>query len=442
LVFERTLRGTTILLLSAVFISLGVLGTSQSTIPFMYAGIGLFLFYYVSKLVLEVKISALNRLEVTREIPSRLSEGREFDVNLSLVNRTFMRLGAEVFDSYPPLCRLKSGTNAAVLAVPAKGYSRLSYSLATNSVGAQAFGPLRLLVRDIAGLFFYERSVDAQSRMAVTPRGEEIAKGALTAIAVSTYAGTIISKTRGEGMEFADIRKYQPGDPYKKIEWSSTARVGELMVREMNAETQLNVMLLLDTTQTMAYGEAGRTKLDYAARSVASLVSYLSNRGDFVGLTLITGGEPGRVIPLGRGQVQTTRILSALSELSISPAAAQGMSDAIKRALLLGRMKGRGLFFVITDLESEVSLVSLKQLVAMKHEVIVISPYTPLFEAHGLEGLDRALYSINVLHQQPTRRRLVKEAAKLGIHVFDVGPDDFFPKLVARVEDLRRMGGS
>ncbi len=442
MVFQRTLRGTTILLLSAVFITLGILGTLESTIPFMYAGIGLFLYYYVSKLVLEVKISALNKLEVAREFPGRLREGRELDIRLSFVNHTFMRVSAEVFDGYPTLCRLKSGTNTAVLGIPAKGYSMLSYRLATTSIGAQAFGPLRVLVRDMAGLFFYERNIDIRSRIAVTPRGEEIARGALSAIAVSTYAGTITSRTKGEGMEFADIRKYQPGDPYKKIEWSSTARVGQLMVREMNAETQLNVMLLLDTTQTMAYGEAGRTKLDYAARSVASLVSYLSNRGDFVGLTLIRGDEPGTVIPLGRGQVQMTRILRALSELSISPAVAQEMGEAVERALLLGRMKGRGLFFVITDLESEVSLASLKQLVGMKHEVIVISPYTPLFEAHGLEGLSKALYSINVLHQEPTRRKLLKEAAKLGIHVFDVGPNDFFPKLVARVEDLRRMGGS
>lgn len=442
MVFQRTPRGNTILLLSAAFVTLGIVGTVESTIPFMYAGIGLFLYYYVSKLVLEVKIRALNQLEATRDHPRRIGDDSEVEVSLSLVNRTFMRLNAEVFDNYPPLLRLKSGSNVAVMSIPARGYSRLTYGLSPTSIGGQDFGPVRLLVRDIAGLFFYERSVDIPDRVEVTPRGEEISRGALTAIAVSSYAGAITSRRKGEGLEFADIRKYEPGDPYKRIEWSSTARVGQLMVRVMNAETQLNVMLLLDTTETMAYGEAGQTKLDFAARSVASLLGYLSSRGDFVGLTLIRGKEPSTVVPLARGQVQIARILHLLSDLSTTSSGAEELSDAIKRALALGRIKGRVLFFVITDLESEVDLASLKQLVGMKHEVIVISPYTPLFEAHGLEGLNKVLYSINISHQRLTRRKLVKEAAKLGIQVFDVGPKDFFPKLVARVEELRRMGGS
>lgn len=408
----------------------------------MYAGIGLFLYYYVSKLVLEVKIRALNKLQVSREYPKRIDEGRELDVSISLLNTTFMRLDTEIFDGYPPLLRLKSGSNVAVTSIPAKGYSVLRYRLATSSIGRQEFGSTRLLVRDIAGLFFYEREVEVKDEIEVTPRGEEIARGALTAIAVSTYAGTITSRRKGEGLEFADIREYQAGDPYKRIEWSSTARVGRLMVREMNAETQLNVMILLDTTETMAYGEAGQTKLDFAARSVMSLVSYLSVRGDFVGLTLIRGNEPGKVVPLARGQLQMSRIVYIMSDLTISPAGSQEVGDAIKRAVALGRVKGRVLFFVITDLESEVDLASLKQLIAMKHEVIVISPYTPLFEAHGLKGLNRVVYSIHTSHQRLTRRKLLKDAAKLGIQVFDVGPKDFFPKLVARVEELRRKGGS
>ena len=82
------------------------------------------------------------------------------------------------------------------------------------------------------------------------------------------------------------------------------------MVRELNAETQLNVMVLLDSSESMAYGEAGRTKLDYAARAVASLVTYLSKRGDFVGLTIVQGDKPAAVLPLARGELQAYRLLA------------------------------------------------------------------------------------------------------------------------------------
>ena len=442
MVFHRTPRGNTILLLSAVLVTLGVAGPVQSTPAFLLAGVGLFLYYYISKLVLEMKTKALDTLDIMRAYAKRTDEKREVDVTLSFVNKTFVRLNAEVLDPYPSLFRLKSGSNVAVLTIPSKGYSSLTYRIAPTSVGSQAFGPVRVITRDIAGLFFYERRISAPDAIDVTPKAEEITRGALAAMMISAYGGSITSRRKGEGMDFADIRKYQSGDPYKRIEWSSTARTGQLMVRETHAETQLNVMLLLDATETMAYGEAGQTKLDYAARAVTSLLGYLSGRGDLVGLTLVGSAESAEVIPIARGQLQTTRILHRLSSLRTTPSETGKLSKAVRSSLAFGRVKGRTLFFIITDFESEVDLTALKLLVKMNHEVIVISPQTSLFEAHGLKGLDRTLYSINTSYQWRTRKKVLREAAKLGIQVLDVGPKDFFPKLVGRVEELRRMGGS
>ena len=442
MVFKRSPRGRAVLLLSAVFITIGIVGSFQAELPFLYLGIGLLLYYYVSKLVLQLKVSGLNRLEVTRDVPSRVDEEQGIDVTVSMTNPTFLRLGAEVMDSYPPFCRLTAGTNVATVNIPAKGYSRLSYSLSTTSVGAQQFGQLRLLVRDIAGPFFFERDIDVKGRVEVTPKGDVIPRGALATLSISTYGGTVASRRKGEGFDFADIRKYMVGDPYKRIEWSSTARSRQLMVRETMAETQLNVMVALDVTETMAYGEAGQTKLDYSARAVASLARYLAARGDSVGLTLMGGPDSTQVIPLAHGNLQVTRILRALGGLTFVPDDPKAVDTAVRRALALGQIKGRGLFLVITDLDSEVDLSPLKNLLAMKHEVIVISPYTPLFEAHGLGGLDRVLYAVNTAHQRLARRKLLKDASKIGVRVFDVGPKDFFPKLIARVEDMRRMGGS
>jgi len=442
LVFKRSPRGSAVLLLSAVFITLGIVGSSQSELPLLYLGVGLLIYYYVSKLVLELKISAVNRLQVARDLPARIDEDEKADVTVSMINSTFLRIGAEVLDNYPPFCRLSSGTNVAIVNIPAKGFSRLGYSLSTTSVGTQKFGPLRLLVRDIAGLFFYERDIDIQSRMEVTPTGGEIPRGALAGLALATYGGAVTSRRKGEGFDFADIRKYQVGDPYKRIEWSSTARSRQLMVRENSLETQLNVMVALDVTETMAYGEAGQTKLDYSARAVASLARYLATRGDSMGLTLLGGTDSSQVIPLAHGRVQVTRILRTLSGLTFAPNDPRAVDTAVRRAIAFGNIKGRALFLVITDLDSDVDLTPLRQLLAMKHEVILISPYTPLFEAHGLKGLDQVLYAVNTAHQRIARRKLLKDASRIGVKVFDVGPKDFFPKIIARVEDLRRMGGS
>lgn len=442
-VFRRTPRGNTLLLLSAVLISLGIVGALESQAFLLYAGVALFLFYYASKLLLQLKVKALDRLEITRKFSRRVDEGSLLDVKVGFVNRTFVRLPIELLDSYPPFFRLKSGSNAAVLNVPAKGFSELHYKIRPTSIGRNAFGPLRLVTRDIAGLFFYERSVEesVSGVVEVTPAGRELTKGVLSAVAMSTYGGSVTSRRKGEGLEFADIRRYEPGDPYKRIEWHATAKTNHLMVRELNAETQLNVMVLLDSTESMAYGEAGRTKLDYAARAVASLVTYLSRRGDFVGLTVMQGDRPV-VLPLARGEAQAYRLFGALGDLSPKESPADSLRRAVGRCLAVGGVKGKTLFFVITDLDLERDLQPLKLLLEMNHEVIVVSPYTPLFEAHGLEGLDRTIYSIQTSNQMKTRKKLLNQALALGIPVLDVGPDDLFPKLVLQVEELRRRGGS
>ncbi len=440
--FQRTPRGSTVLLLSAVLMTLGVLGTLQSQSVLLYAGVAIFLFYYTSKLLLQLKVTALDRLEISRSLPHRADEGDRVGVKLQLINRTFVRLSLEVLDSYPPLFRIRGGSNSAVIDVPAKGFCELEYELSPTSIGSQPFGPLRLVTRDIAGLFFYERTLDLDQAVEVTPAARELAKGSLSAAEISAYGGSLVSRRKGEGTEFADIRRYEPGDPYKRIHWKATAKTGQLMVRELQAETQLNVMIFLDSTETMAYGEAGRSKLDFSARAVASLVSYLSRRGDFVGMTLIQGDQPARVIPLARGQVQAVTILQALGALRPQKPGPEALRAAVGRCLATGRIKGRTLFFVISDLDFEKDVVPLRQLLAMNHEVVVLSPYSPLFEAHGLVGLDKIVYSIGVSHGLQTRRRLVEEANRAGIPVFDVGPDDLFSNLVIRVEELRRRGGS
>lgn len=441
MVFNRTPRGNTLILLSAVLISFGIIFVSSAS-AFLFAGVGLFMYYYVSKLMLEVKTRALGNLEVTRECPARLDEGKELPVKLVMVNRTVARLSVETMDSYPPFFRMKEGFNAAVVNVPARGYSQLSYVLTPTSVGLQGFGPVRLVLRDVAGLFFYEREVTVNTGVEVTPRVRELAKGSLSGVAVSTYGGALVSARKGEGMEFAEIREYSRGDPYRRIEWRSTARTGHLMVRDFYAETQLNVMVLLDATATMAYGQAGETKLDYAARSVAALFSYLVRRGDFVGVTVADGSPAPVVIPLARGSEQLTRMMRLLGRLKPGANAEDALSIGVRRALALGRIHGRTLFFVISDLDSKSDLGPLKELLAMRHEVVMMSPLTPLFESHGISGLDRMVYSIRTSHQYRERALLVKEAAKLGVTVIDVGPRDLFPKLILRVEELRRRGGS
>lgn len=385
---------------------------------------------------------SLNRLEVHREHPNRITETDTATILLTITNSSFLGVRTELQDSYPSYFKLKAGSNSVIVGIPGHGQSFLEYDVQPTSIGRNEFGKVHLTTRDLAGLLFYERDIPLSSTVEVIPQTREAMRGSLTAIAISDYAGPQTSKKKGEGMEFTDIREYTYGDPYKRIEWKSTARTRQLMVRELYAETPLNVMILLDAAPTMAYGERGKTKLDYSARAVASLVAYLSRRGDFFGLTLVQGMKPATVIPIARAQLQIGRIFLELGRLAPNPTNRGRLEQGIRRTVQLARLKSRTLFFVLSDMETRGDLGSLRQLVAMNHEVIIISPYSPLFEAHHLKRFDRMIYSINAAQQWKERTKMVHEASKLEIMLLNVGPKDLFPQLVARVEERRRKGGS
>src|SRR5437667_9556459 len=86
----RTSRGTVILLLSAVFVTFGLLQLSTSSLALVYTGVGLFLFYYVSRLILQIKIAALNKMQIVRNRPVSISEDKTLPLKLDMTKHTLM----------------------------------------------------------------------------------------------------------------------------------------------------------------------------------------------------------------------------------------------------------------------------------------------------------------------------------------------------------------
>ncbi len=436
---KLTRRANIVVLLAAASIALGLIFPSE--IPFLYTGLALIAYYYITRYVLLAKSKALNSLAVQRIHKRTTTENSNLEVKIAITNKTALALNLELVDVYPRFFRLKDGSNSLITSVPARGFVELTYYIKPTSIGAHDFGNTELILRDPFSLFFVRRIIERKDEVYVAPSEKEMARGVLVSFASSMYTGGLFSRVKGEGFEFAELREYVYGDPFKSIAWSATARNNKLMVRQNYSENPLNLMIILDCGETMAYGEAGSTKLDYACRAVASLVSYVARRGDFMGITLMRSSRESSVLPLSRGTDHANRIIRELSRIKLGTGPSD-LETALKYSLAFGNIKGKTLFFVISDLNSENDLTPLRKLVAMKHEVVVISPYTPLFEAHGLEGVERAIYSINAAYQYKTREKLLRQAMKLEIPVLDVGPEDMFEKIVMRAESLRARGGS
>ncbi len=441
--FKITRRGRILVVVAAIFVALSLFVESEDAPLLTFTGLGLFLYVYVTKLTLEIHTKVVSRLRFNRFAAARAIEGKDLEVDIKVENPSFMLLqSVEVVDHYPATFKLVQGSNSATVSIPGQGETVLQYKVRATSIGRHTFDHLHILVRDLAAIFYYEADIPLKTSVTVRPSIQSVLTP-LTATALSSYSGTLTSKRKGEGFEFADIREYTPSDEYRKIEWKSTARLNRLMVRETLAETHLHVMIILDASKSMIYGLRGQTKLDYSARAVATLLNYLSRRGDFIGLTMYDGLNVS-VKPLARGRPQLYRLLEGLSATSPVSESKEMFPSAIRRAIVDGGVRGRGLFFVISDLEGDLTSIidQFRMMKAMRHEVVIVSPYSPLFEIGDLMGVDQIAYRIHISHSWNERKESVRAIERMGIPIFHVGPKDLIPGLLTQVEELRRRGGS
>jgi len=98
------------------------------------------------------------------------------------------------------------------------------------------------------------------------------------------FAGQYKSVFRGRGMEFDEVREYQPGDDVRTIDWNVTARTGTAFIKRFCEERELTVMFLVDVSASGAFGSAGRSKLDMVVEAAALLMFSALKNNDKVGL--------------------------------------------------------------------------------------------------------------------------------------------------------------
>ena len=113
---------------------------------------------------------------------------------------------------------------------------------------------------------------------------------------VGSVSGMHASPHRGASVEFAEYRRYIPGDDLRRLDWRAYGRTDRYYVKEFEADTNLRLSLILDTSGSMGFGSAGVNKLEYARRIAGSLAYLAIQQGDAVGLTCI-GKEIVRTIP-------------------------------------------------------------------------------------------------------------------------------------------------
>jgi uncharacterized protein (DUF58 family) len=127
-------------------------------------------------------------------------------------------------------------------------------------------------------------------------------------LVTETLAGQYHSVFKGQGMNFDEVREYQPGDEVRTIDWNVTARMNHPFVKKYVEERELTVMLIVDVSASGLFGSGEQSKRELAAE-IASVLAFSAIRNnDKVGLILFTD-EVEKFIPPGKGRRHVLRVI-------------------------------------------------------------------------------------------------------------------------------------
>jgi len=182
---------------------------------------------------------------------------------------------------------------------------------------------------------------------------------------------------RGGGVDFTDLREYEPGDDLRHIDWNVTARMDRPHVRQYVEERELTAWLLLDHSASMGFGPVDRQKDLVLAEVATTLAHVLTRAGNRVGVVLF-GTHVEQVIPPASGRNQVLRIARQLLDRRAAPASVGTTTDL---SLLLraahGVARRRSLVVVVSDFISEPGWEAPLALLGRRHEVVAVQIADP-----------------------------------------------------------------
>jgi uncharacterized protein (DUF58 family) len=202
------------------------------------------------------------------------------------------------------------------------------------------------------------------------------------------FAGQYHSVFKGRGMEFAEVRLYQPGDDVRTIDWNVTARTGTPHVKRYSEERELTVMLLVDASASTYFGSVRQLKSALAAELGALFAFSAITNNDKVGLVIFTD-RIELALPPRKGTRHVLRVIREL--LSLRPAG-RGTDVAAALEHLRHVTKRRAVVFLVSDF-LEPGWRQALAIAARRHDLIAVvleDPREAELPAVGLVELEEA----------------------------------------------------
>jgi uncharacterized protein (DUF58 family) len=252
-----------------------------------------------------------DRINLTRAVSHpRAAPGTTVRVELDLENRTRTATRILLAEEQIPE-PLGTPPRFVLDRLPGRGHTRVHYTVSPTGRGRHLIGPLTLRMTDPFGMCEITRSFSASTPVIVPPRTWPLDLPP----AAEGFGG---DRIRGRslisfGQDDATVREYRDGDDIRRLHWRSTARHGQLMVRQEDRPREPHGTLLLDSRPGAHHGTGPDSSFEWAVSAVASAALALARRR--YRLRLLTGGEPPQdLTPTERTDAQA--VLDRFAEVS------------------------------------------------------------------------------------------------------------------------------
>ncbi|MGE0431197.1 MAG: DUF58 domain-containing protein [Planctomycetota bacterium] len=274
---------------------------------------------------------AIRFCAVRREYQSRLLDQQDVEISWRIVSRSRLPL---LFAQWSDACGLQKGPKpAGVIDVPIRRGTgvRVSYTLECDrGRGAWPVGPGLLEGGDPLGLFRVRRVVPvAPEPIRVYPR--PLDAGALPFVGQQPWqrTGRRSVQFAGIGPDFSGTREFRPGDSPRHIHWRSTARLGQLVVKEFDQIIRPDISVLLDLSREARLGTGEHSTSGYAIRIAGSIAAWALERGHRTQV-IANQGEQIIASTLGSGPDHLLRIFDELA--AWRPTGAMPLADLVEQA--------------------------------------------------------------------------------------------------------------
>jgi uncharacterized protein (DUF58 family) len=289
-----------------------------------------------------------------------------------------------------------ASANPRALSLDAGETREVDFPVACARWGAFVLGPPLVRARDRLGFYTWETRTGGSAPLRVYPSVETL-RALLPPLETQVFIGNQVSRVKGDGIEFADVRAWEPGDRPRRINWRATARRGELWVNEQHPERNTDVVLFLDTFTDARSGNRGT--LDQTVRAATTLAHRYLQRKDRVGLVSF-GGYLSWLLP-SSGTRQLYRIVDSLLQMDIVLSYAARDVDVLPPRSL----PAKALVLALTPLLDPRTAPALLDLRARGFDLVVVEVSPVPFVDAGGNDLEQLSYRLWRLSREAHRIR-------------------------------------